>query len=180
MVPPEPVLKGVTEIRVHGVGGSSPATLLDDPSPQQVSGDRIAGFYRTKDRQGRHVEAYSWGGLTSRSRLRVLWLVLLPFMLANVAGWMAEPRTPIIVHPNETTKNPRPSRWRRILRVKKTSPPEDKPPTSFLYRWVARVAGLAVTGNILTVITLGTVDVAAYQCGGMAGCTATPRRLGGF
>ena len=68
MVPPEPVLKGVTEIRVHGVGGSSPATLLDDPSPQQVSGDRIAGFYRTKDRQGRHVEAYSWGGLTSRSR----------------------------------------------------------------------------------------------------------------
>jgi hypothetical protein len=171
MVPPEPVLKGVTEIRVHGVGGSSPATLLDDPSPQQVSGDRIAGFYRTKDRQGRHVEAYSWGGLTSRSRLRVLWLLLLPFMLANVAGWMAEPRTPVIVHPNETTKNPRPSRWRRVLRVKKTSPPEDKPPTSFLYRWVARVAGLAVTGNILTVITLGTVDVAAYQCGGMAGCT---------
>jgi hypothetical protein len=82
----------VTELRVHGVGGTTPEALLDDLAPEQVGGDRLAGFYRTADlrrgRRVRHVEAYSWGGLTSRSAIRVLWLVLLPFMLANVAGWM--------------------------------------------------------------------------------------------
>ena len=52
----------------------------------------MAGFYRTADVRGRHVEAYSWGGLTSRSGFRVLWLLLLPFMLANLAGWMGSPR----------------------------------------------------------------------------------------
>src|ERR1700759_3090008 len=87
----------VTEIRVHGVGGTPPDALLDDLSPQQVGGDRVAGFYRTADLESttvgasgakRHVEAYSWGGLTSRSGTRVLWLLLLPFLLANLAGWM--------------------------------------------------------------------------------------------
>lgn len=82
----------VTELRVHGVGGTTPETLLDDLAPEQVGGNRLAGFYRTADlRDGdrvRHVEAYSWGGLTSRSGVRVLWLVLLPFLLANLAGWM--------------------------------------------------------------------------------------------
>jgi len=37
---------GLVELRVHGVGGTPPAAMLDDPSPRQVAGDRIAGFYR--------------------------------------------------------------------------------------------------------------------------------------
>jgi hypothetical protein len=84
----------VTELRVHGVGGTTPDALLADLAPQQVGGDRVAGFYRTADLPAhdgvpaRHVEAYSWGGLTSRSGTRVLWLVLVPFLLANLAGWM--------------------------------------------------------------------------------------------
>jgi hypothetical protein len=86
----------VTELRVHGVGGTSPQALLDDLAPEQVGGDRLAGFYRTAGlapaepdgRAARRVEAYSWGGLTSQSDVRVLWLLLLPFMLANLAGWM--------------------------------------------------------------------------------------------
>ena len=91
LVPPPVDLSGVTELRVHGVGGTTPGALLDDLAPQQVAGDDVAGFFRTTDVRGRHVEAYSWGGLTSRSGTRVLWLLLLPFLLANLAGWMCSP-----------------------------------------------------------------------------------------
>jgi hypothetical protein len=91
-VEPPPELTGVTELRVHGVGGTTPGALLGDLAPQQVAGDGVAGFYRTADVRGRHVEAYSWGGLTSRGGTRVLWLLLLPFMLANLAGWMGSER----------------------------------------------------------------------------------------
>jgi hypothetical protein len=94
---PPPLLDAqVTELRIHGIGGVAPGVLLDDIAAQQVGGDRVAGFYRTADlatptadgEVNRHVEAYSWGGLTSRSSARVLWLLLLPFLLANLAGWM--------------------------------------------------------------------------------------------
>lgn len=181
VVAPEVPLDGVTEIRVHGVGGTAPTTLLDDPSPQQVSGDRIAGFYRTSDRQGRHIEAYSWGGLTSRSRFRVLWLLLVPFMLANVAGWMAEPRTPVKAGKekdgtgagdNDTGAGDKESGWQVRVTAARNRLCDDGAPTSFAYRWVARLAALAVTGNILGIITLGTLDVVAYQCGGMPACTS--------
>ena len=72
--------KGVTELRVHGVGGSPPDATLGDLAPEQVMGDAIAGFYRTSDHTAtqpdrdarrdvdRHVEVYSWGGLTSGAR----------------------------------------------------------------------------------------------------------------
>ncbi|WP_236796945.1 hypothetical protein [Amycolatopsis sp. GM8] len=92
---PAPALDaGVTELRVHGVGGTRPEDLLRDLSPEQVGGDRVAGFYRTADLAPanggprRHVEGYAWGGITSRSGTRVLWLVLLPYLLGNLAGWM--------------------------------------------------------------------------------------------
>jgi hypothetical protein len=80
LVPPEPRSDGVTEIRLHGVGGASPQSLLGEHPLQQVGGDAIAGFHRRPDGEGRHIEAYSWSGLTSRSGTRVLWLLLLPFL----------------------------------------------------------------------------------------------------
>ena len=40
---------GVTEVRVHGVGGSPPDAVLGDLAPEQASGDAIAGFYRSAD-----------------------------------------------------------------------------------------------------------------------------------
>src|SRR5512139_1455689 len=102
LIPPAAAPSGVTELRLHGVGGTTPENLLADAAPLLVSGDRVAGFYRTADipaaptdavpavpaastgavpaaptgavqghppgtARGRHVEAYSWGGLTSRS-----------------------------------------------------------------------------------------------------------------
>src|SRR5215216_2359273 len=82
------VLTGVTELLVHGVGGESAEDTLHEPHPMQVAGDATAGFYRGPDVDGRHRESYSWGGLTSGKASRALWLLLLPFALANLAGWM--------------------------------------------------------------------------------------------
>ena len=139
-VEPAPDLSGLTELRVHGVGGTTPGDLLADLRPQQVAGDRLAGFYRTADVTAggvrRHVEAYSWGGLTSRSGTRVLWLLLLPFMLANLAGWMCSPRA-------------------------RRSP---------LARWLVRVAALALTLDGLVLAVLMSVDLAGYQCGTDPAC----------
>lgn len=93
------------ELRVHGVHGTAPATMLGltDDQVTQVAGDGLTGVYRAKpwvtlperDLSGRSisVEAYSWGALTSGVKgllgwvKRALWLILLPFALANLAYW---------------------------------------------------------------------------------------------
>lgn len=140
LVPPAADLGGVTELRLHGVGGTTPEDLLGDVAPQFVSGDRIAGFYRTADVRDRHVEAYSWGGLTSRSGARVLWLLLFPFALANVAGWMCTART-----------HGSPARFR-------------------LHRTAVRWAALGLTLNLLLIVALTGMELLGYQCGGQAAC----------
>ncbi|HZM78203.1 MAG TPA: PE-PPE domain-containing protein [Candidatus Limnocylindrales bacterium] len=94
---PEVSHDGVTEIYVHGVGGAAPANMLDSLEVRQVTGDHISGMWRPlADTPGSgataHREAYSWGGLTRRPLAAALWLLLLPFALANVAGWMATGR----------------------------------------------------------------------------------------
>lgn len=145
LVEPEVGLSGLSELRLHGVGGTTPENLLGDLAPQQVSGDRIAGFYRTADLVGRHipsrhVEAYSWGGLTSRSGSRVLWLLLFPFAMANVAGWMCTPK----VH--------------------------EKPWRFRLHRAAVRWVALGLTVNFLLLAALMSMDLVAYQCGGQPTC----------
>ena len=145
--------KGVTELRVHGVGGSPPDATLGDLAPEQVMGDAIAGFYRTSDHTAtqpdrdarrdvdRHVEVYSWGGLTSRSKIRVLWLALLPFLFANLAGWMC----------SASTRN---SAWRFRL-----------------HRLAAGLCALALTVNAALIAVIISADVNAYQTSraGLAG-----------
>lgn len=97
---------GTTELRVHGVSGTPPESMLTHPNVELVSGDRTAAFYRRwwpirpqppeeYDGDSNHFrqEAYSWGALTAGSRLRALWLLLLPFMFANIAFFMS-PQTP--------------------------------------------------------------------------------------
>src|ERR1051326_6409628 len=93
---------GGSELRVHGVSGTPPDSMLENPHVTSVSGDSTAGFYRRIWLGGepsssltyadipdeRRREAYSWGGLTSGAGSRALWMLLLPFMLANVAFWM--------------------------------------------------------------------------------------------
>ena len=100
---------GRTELRVHGVAGTAPESVLQHPHTEQVAGNRDAGFFRrwweaqsvSADSPARRREAYSWGGLTSGDNLRALWLLLLPFMLLNVAFYMAPYRRP--PEPDEPT-----------------------------------------------------------------------------
>src|SRR5205814_5317914 len=83
------------ELRVHGVSGSPVEAELDRPWVGQVAGDGDSGFYRprpeiggTTGPGGATLEGYRWGSLTSGAAARALWLLLLPFMLANIAIWL--------------------------------------------------------------------------------------------
>ncbi|MEW2547394.1 hypothetical protein AB0910_16740 [Streptomyces sp. NPDC047002] len=89
------------ELLVHGVGGHTPQEMLDSARTVRVSGDETAALYRrvadtdaesrTAPPGGRREpaqEAYCWSGLTSGGATRALWLLLLPFMVANLAHWM--------------------------------------------------------------------------------------------
>jgi hypothetical protein len=89
---------GTTELRVHGVAGGNVEAMLGSRTVVQVDGDRRAGFYRPReagvdDRTGVTVEAYRWSNLTAGTAGRAFSLVLLlPFMLVNLAVWMCSPR----------------------------------------------------------------------------------------
>jgi hypothetical protein len=82
----------VLELRILGVGGAPPAENLETPNTLQVAGDGTAGFFRawfpggSARRQPRR-EAYCWGGLNTRAATRALYLMLVAFMLVNVAHW---------------------------------------------------------------------------------------------
>ena len=140
--PPEfPVvpLDGVTELRIHGVSGTPVESMLRDPHPVQVWGDDTAGFYRrADDTTGAtdHLEAYSWGGLTAKSAARAAWLLLLPFMLVNVAAW---------AHPAR---------------------PSDRNKPVGLMSGALRVLGLVLTATLVLTVTVLGMDVLAWQCAG--------------
>ncbi|WP_367123181.1 hypothetical protein [Streptomyces phytohabitans] len=94
------------ELLVHGVGGTTPQEMLNDPRTERVSGDGTAAVHRRADdvdaeeRPADYAEqpipeAYCWSNLTSGNSARALWLLLLPFMVANLAHWArpsADPR----------------------------------------------------------------------------------------
>jgi hypothetical protein len=170
---------GVTEIRVHGVGGATPEQMLGQTSTRQVSGDRLAGFYRLDElpHSRRHVEAYSWGGLTSRSRSRALWVFLLPFVLANMAGWASQPRPPVpeADAPIPPTKPETIFRrfWQLILRLGGRLYETKESPTGPVHAFrlaATKMAGLALTLSVLLIICLLSIDVLGYQCGAQQGC----------
>lgn len=98
---------GVVELRIHGVSGTPPESLLKR-FPIRVSGSGASGFYRSGPREPGDqgvVEAYCWGGLTSGSRLTAAWLLLLPFAFVNVAGWMLPTPRPSEIPPERADPN---------------------------------------------------------------------------
>ncbi|MBA9044216.1 MULTISPECIES: hypothetical protein [Streptomyces] len=103
---PEPV---DLELLVHGVGGTTPEEMLGDARTVRVAGDDTAAVFRRAEDVSEDVsgagagprggpgarggggpvqEAYVWCNLTSGDAGRALWLLLLPFMVVNLAHWM--------------------------------------------------------------------------------------------
>ncbi|MGW1589899.1 hypothetical protein [Streptomyces sp. NPDC002386] len=87
------------ELLVHGVGGTTPEKMLGDPRTVRVTGDGTAAIFRRAADAGECAaadgprgepvqEAYVWCNLTSGDGTRALWLLLLPFMVVNLAHWM--------------------------------------------------------------------------------------------
>ncbi|MFG2352498.1 hypothetical protein [Streptomyces sp. NPDC048521] len=84
------------ELLVHGVGGTTPEKMLGDPRTVRITGDDTAAVFRraadagagSRPRRGPVQEAYVWCNLTSGDGSRALWLLLLPFMVVNLAHWM--------------------------------------------------------------------------------------------
>lgn len=136
---------GMTELRVHGVGGVPPAADAADQPAELSSGTRAAGFRRIPDHRAsaadqaanrdadRQVEVYAAEGLSFSSWSRILCLALLPFLLANMAGWMCSART-------------RQSRWRFRL-----------------HRLAYGLGALALTVNATLVTVMIFADVLGYQ-----------------
>lgn len=136
---------GVTELRVHGVSGTPPETMLNHPHPRRVAGDGATGFYRRWWPDGRpggddadvpgarHREAYAWGGLTSGGRAIALWLPLLPFSLANLSYFML----------------PRPPRGTRLRHATEAA---------------QRLFALLLTGTLVGAFIRAAVDLVGWQC----------------
>jgi len=87
------------ELRVHGVSGTPPESLLLSTFVKQVGGDTRGRFFRPADslgnerqqQDGRILEAYHWGRFTSGSWTQALWLLIIPFGLVNAAAFTLPP-----------------------------------------------------------------------------------------
>ena len=146
------------ELLVHGVGGTTPEAMLNDPRTVRVTGDDIAAVFRRADdvdaerhptprRDGPIREAYVWCNLTSGNGTRALWLLLLPFMVVNLAHWM-----------RPTARN--------------------RPRTVRLYGVLVRLAGLSLTVLLVAAACEVALDLAAWQCAGTGACAARHSWLG--
>ncbi|MBQ0887619.1 hypothetical protein KBZ94_22255 [Streptomyces sp. RM72] len=146
------------ELLVHGVGGTTPAEMLDDPRTVRITGDHVAAVFRRaedadaesrpEDYRGRPVpEAYVWCNLTSGNGTRALWLLLLPFMVVNIAHWM------------------RPAAEGRIRTVR-------------LYGLLLRLAALTLTVLLVAAACEVALDLVAWQCAGTRACAERHSWLG--
>ncbi|MCI3275431.1 lipase family protein [Streptomyces cylindrosporus] len=146
------------ELLVHGVGGTTPEAMLDDPRTVRVTGDETAAVFRRcedvdaesrpQDYQDKPVqEAYVWCNLTSGNSARALWLLLLPFMVVNLAHWM-----------RPTTRG-----HSRTVRF---------------YGLLVRLVGLTLTVLLVAAACEVALDLAAWQCAGTHACADRHSWLG--
>lgn len=151
---------GVTEIRVHGVGGTAPEALLEQSGTWQVAGDDTAGFFRGAVPDPiRTVEAYSWGGLTAKSRSRAFWVLLLPFSLINLAGWMVEPRPMKDGESGSAESDGEPKR----VEV-------DRDFGTKVHETIVQLIAIVMTAMYVMWTALISVNTVAFQCGAIPEC----------
>ncbi len=99
-------------------------------------------------------EAYVWGNLTSGRASRALWLLLLPFMLVNIAYWM---------RPGEPGGRP-PAAWAPLV-------------ADSVYGSAVRLLALCLTA-LLTLAAAGVgMDLIGWQCAGYGARCAELRPL---
>ncbi|RCV51091.1 hypothetical protein [Marinitenerispora sediminis] len=151
----------LVELRIHGVNGGAADELLEVETCARVSGDDLAGFFRwrtaedTQSVPGVPREVFAWGNLTSGQSSRALWLMLLPFMLVNVAYWMRPRR---LVEPT--------SRGQRVA--------------DHSYGMLVRLLALSLTA-LLTMAAAGIgMDLIGWQCAGYGAACAELRPWLGF
>jgi hypothetical protein len=151
----------VVELRVHGVSGGQAEELLDVEPAMRVSGDALAGFFRWRRRRdtecvpGVPREIFAWGNLTSGRSSRALWLLLLPFMLVNIAYWMRPGR----LGPHRSP----------LLRA-----------ADLVYGGAVRLLALSLTALLVLAAAGVGMDLVAWQCGGYGARCAELRPLLGF
>ncbi|MCZ2524952.1 hypothetical protein ODJ75_09685 [Streptomyces sp. HB2AG] len=147
------------ELLVHGVGGTTPDVMLGDRRIVRVQGDDTAGLYRRTDdadaesRPGGHreepvPEAYSWCNLTSGNSSRALWLLLLPFMVVNLAHWM------------------------------RPAPAGRRPGLDRAHDLLVRLLALSLTVLLVSAACEVALDLVAWQCAGTPRCVAGQSWLG--
>lgn len=197
----------VLELRIHGVNNTPPHALLDLPQADvcHVGGDELGSFWRrcpdarvpSPNERGyapKEIvrEAYSWGSLARLSFgagsgvvaavvgavTRVLWTLLLPFALTNVAYWSRR------LHHGRPGRPARagasgPSSASGVSDVNGFRPLE---PGHAGGAWIFRLGGMALT-LITTVTALATsVDLVAVQCqptrSQRTRCTGLPDAVG--
>lgn len=82
------------EIRIHGVSGTPPESMLRNAHAKQIAGDDKGRIYVVdRDESSRTtsaplVEAYHWGSYTAGSWVQGLWFILIPFGILNSAQYM--------------------------------------------------------------------------------------------
>lgn len=143
----------VVELRVHGIMGTTPESLVSAVSAVDVAGDGLGRVVRPADRLlrpapgpvlradgrsvSRVVEGYVWGAMTSGGWAKATWALLFPFSLANMAHWMLPPA-------------PRGHRPARLL--------------GGVLRALLRLAALLLTVLFAVQATVVTYDLLAVQC----------------
>ncbi|HEY0451048.1 hypothetical protein [Actinophytocola sp.] len=143
----------VVELRVHGLMGTTPESLVSSVAAVDVAGDGVGRLVQPADRllrpapgpmlraEGqsvpRVVEGYVWGGMTSGGAVKAAWALLFPFSLANVAHWMLPPM---------------PSGHRLAWRL------------GLVNRSLLRLAAVLLTMLLVTQAAVVSLDLIAAQC----------------
>lgn len=140
------------ELRIHGVSGTPPASMLGleaqpvDPAPDTCGRENTDEKVKVQTYRQPRIEpdlrGYSWGTFTSGRPSTALWILLLPYVFANLAGWVAVPLDGNPASAGNGGDRPASVRWNTLL---------------------VRLAGVLVTVLMAVLGALTIADVVMYQ-----------------